>query len=286
MLKAQSQREVLQHHHVQQVAPERQRRLKIMCKKTKMCRFFADAACTRGENCHFAHDSEELVPTPDLSRTKICKMLRATGRCTDPTCTFAHTKTDLRYSSSKGKHSTLGLTAPMEAWTEGRCKHAWRSNLTAPGEFAPLLDVQPNACEQSGKQLQDVEEEAEEVLAPGPQYCFSKGKPKIQVETCEQSRKLQYVEDPVAQAFIRQVSAHAELSVCVKNTFISVEPGVECHRRRSKTAPARLVQLAGASELVLRGPVESPWGVLQPSSPPPRARKQGNTSWDGKLPIA
>lgn len=33
---------------------------------------------------------------PDLSRTKLCKTLVATGRCENPSCTFAHSRAELR----------------------------------------------------------------------------------------------------------------------------------------------------------------------------------------------
>lgn len=209
-----------------------------MCKKTKMCRFFAQASCNRGENCRFAHDPEELVAKPDLSRTKLCHILRATGRCTHPNCAFAHTKGELRFASAKGNGSIPSLTAPMQARLS----------------IAPMLDVQLQACEHSGKRIQDVEDEMKRAFLPSPH--------------------------------LRQESAPVESPVCIKNTFITVESAAECRLRRSKSAPPCLVQLGDATELVLRVPVESSWGIFRPSSPPPRARKPGNTSLDVMRPMA
>jgi len=203
-----------------------------MCKKTKMCRFFARASCNRGENCHFAHDMAELVPMPDLNCTKLCSILNATGSCTDPKCAFAHNKRELRIlakllTPAKSNGSTLRLTAPTQA--------------------SPL-SVQVQGCEHN------VEDEVGQACAPRPHF--------------------------------RWESVHAELSVRVKNTFITVESATECHLLRSKSAPPGLVQLGNADRLVLRGFVESPWGTVRHSSPAPRARKQSNTTLNLMRPFA
>jgi len=195
-----------------------------MCKKTKMCRFFAKASCNRGQNCHFAHDLGELAPMPNLSRTKLCGILRATGSCTDPTCTFAHDKRELR------------ILAKQELRTLG--KHNGSSlDVTVPTQAPPLN-----------------EDEEGLVFAPNPLY--------------------------------HQEAARTELSVCVKNTFITVDSATECHQGRSKSAPPRLVQLGDANRLVLRCPVESPWGVVRSASPVPRARKQSSMPLNLTLPFA
>jgi len=47
----------------------------------------------------FAHDQAELNPLPDLSRTKLCKTLIATGACSDPDCRYAHHREELRPSA-------------------------------------------------------------------------------------------------------------------------------------------------------------------------------------------
>lgn len=64
--------------------------------KTKLCKFNVLGVCNKGEDCHFAHGIQELHPTPDLFRTKLCKRLIDTGRCEDHACQFAHTKEQLR----------------------------------------------------------------------------------------------------------------------------------------------------------------------------------------------
>merc|ERR1719158_834619 len=61
-----------------------------------MCKFFILGVCAKGSDCQFAHDASEMQPSPDLSRTKICKTLINTGVCDDPDCKYAHNKDELR----------------------------------------------------------------------------------------------------------------------------------------------------------------------------------------------
>lgn len=64
--------------------------------KTKMCKFFILGACTRGNQCQFAHTTSEMNALPDLYCTKLCKTLLATGMCSDKQCRYAHNKDELR----------------------------------------------------------------------------------------------------------------------------------------------------------------------------------------------
>lgn len=68
--------------------------------KTKMCRFHLMAMCTKGTQCPFAHSKEELKPLPDLTCTKLCKVLIQNGECHIEDCKYAHTKEELRATST------------------------------------------------------------------------------------------------------------------------------------------------------------------------------------------
>merc|ERR1719271_1304161 len=48
--------------------------------------------CTKGTQCPFAHSKEELNPLPDLTCTKLCKVLIQNGECHIEDCKYAHTK--------------------------------------------------------------------------------------------------------------------------------------------------------------------------------------------------
>lgn len=76
----------------------------VLFQKTKLCKFFRIGMCTRGENCTFAHTSEELQPLPNLYKTKMCFELTKNKRCRNPSCPYAHNKSELRpvaYESQK-----------------------------------------------------------------------------------------------------------------------------------------------------------------------------------------
>lgn len=69
--------------------------------KTKMCRFELMGMCTKGIECLFAHGVTELKALPDLRCTKLCKQHVETGECTNPVCTYAHSKAELRLAAQR-----------------------------------------------------------------------------------------------------------------------------------------------------------------------------------------
>ncbi len=61
--------------------------------KSKVCRFYATGRCKYGHGCTFAHSANELRPSPDFRKTKLCSR----PGCDDPTCTYAHGLGDVRW---------------------------------------------------------------------------------------------------------------------------------------------------------------------------------------------
>eukprot|EP00421_Protoceratium_reticulatum_P013326 CAMPEP_0168381766 /NCGR_PEP_ID=MMETSP0228-20121227/13045_1 /TAXON_ID=133427 /ORGANISM="Protoceratium reticulatum, Strain CCCM 535 (=CCMP 1889)" /LENGTH=531 /DNA_ID=CAMNT_0008394873 /DNA_START=41 /DNA_END=1638 /DNA_ORIENTATION=+ len=70
--------------------------LHVLCRKTKLCRFYTAGACTRGSACNFAHGGAELNSTPDLHHTKLCPSVSQGRQCEDSQCAFAHSPCQLR----------------------------------------------------------------------------------------------------------------------------------------------------------------------------------------------
>lgn len=73
----------------------RKSRLQHACFKTRMCKFALAGSCTKS-NCAFAHAEQELLPPPDLRRTKKCPFLRDNGFCANLECPFSHQREELR----------------------------------------------------------------------------------------------------------------------------------------------------------------------------------------------
>jgi len=67
-------------------------------RKTKLCSFFEENRCRKGENCAFAHGQMEMEVPPDLTKTSLCLAWKA-GTCESSAanCRFAHGKHDLRF---------------------------------------------------------------------------------------------------------------------------------------------------------------------------------------------
>eukprot|EP00434_Breviolum_minutum_P006508 symbB.v1.2.005744.t1/scaffold307.1/size232847/9 len=80
-------------------------------KQTRLCKFFAVGACTKGSSCPFAHGTSHLREQPDFSKTRLCTDFMERGHCAKgDSCKFAHGKRDLRPGSyrvgSKGNMQT------------------------------------------------------------------------------------------------------------------------------------------------------------------------------------
>jgi len=71
-------------------------RLRLMCRKTELCRFFQKGACKRGSACDFAHEEHDVREKPNLQRTKPCPTVAEGLSCEDPNCPFAHYAGEVR----------------------------------------------------------------------------------------------------------------------------------------------------------------------------------------------
>jgi len=75
-------------------------------RKTKICSFFQEGRCRKGDKCGFAHGGLELELLPDLTKTSICLAWKE-GTCPHSAtqCRFAHGKHDLRAPPQQAKQS-------------------------------------------------------------------------------------------------------------------------------------------------------------------------------------
>eukprot|EP00438_Fugacium_kawagutii_P023686 Skav218406 [mRNA] locus=scaffold1349:114995:115567:+ [translate_table: standard] len=66
-------------------------------KFTQMCKHWRAKRCRMGNDCNFAHSSEELRQAPSLLATKLCFEFQAKGHCSKGhACNFAHGQEELR----------------------------------------------------------------------------------------------------------------------------------------------------------------------------------------------
>eukprot|EP00930_Biecheleria_cincta_P060394 TRINITY_DN46058_c0_g1_i1.p1 TRINITY_DN46058_c0_g1~~TRINITY_DN46058_c0_g1_i1.p1 ORF type:complete len:286 (+),score=55.36 TRINITY_DN46058_c0_g1_i1:55-858(+) len=79
---------------VQGIAAEN--RMQRIFYKTKICKFWQQRKCKRGESCKYAHGDVDQLQEPNLTKTALCRKQIAGGKCTDPTCSFAHSINELR----------------------------------------------------------------------------------------------------------------------------------------------------------------------------------------------
>jgi len=83
-------------------ADNRAHRVKTF-KKTKLCTFFENNTCTRGEDCYFAHNTGEMRKKPIFLKTRLCKDFIEMGSCKNGVhCNFAHGRSELRGKARAG----------------------------------------------------------------------------------------------------------------------------------------------------------------------------------------
>mmetsp|Transcript_79927 Transcript_79927/g.166162 ORF Transcript_79927/g.166162 Transcript_79927/m.166162 type:complete len:284 (+) Transcript_79927:78-929(+) len=96
--------------------------------KTRMCSFFLQNKCLRGNSCKFAHNQSELRSAPDYSKTRFCEVFFQTGVCsTGEACMFAHSQEELRVRDpSKAPQLPSGRFAAISTTTT-----TWKLSLPA-----------------------------------------------------------------------------------------------------------------------------------------------------------
>lgn len=87
-------------------------------KATKLCEFYRNGACTRGDRCNFAHSFEELKAKPSFHKTRLCTAYLSFGVCRlGSACNFAHSKEEMKEVATQRREqswfqmSSLGLQA-------------------------------------------------------------------------------------------------------------------------------------------------------------------------------
>ncbi|KAH8584454.1 3CCCH domain containing [Cryptosporidium sp. chipmunk genotype I] len=110
--------------------------------KTKKCPWFAVGRCRMDKECNWAHSIDELRPSVDLTRTKLCDVQLKEGICRNPECRYAHSRKELRATSD------LFKTSLCVYWIKGSCivgdscryAHGIEELRSKPqkGEFIPL----------------------------------------------------------------------------------------------------------------------------------------------------
>lgn len=85
--------------------------------KTRYCKhYLRRGSCRYEANCAYAHQVQELVVKPDLTKTKFCVNFLS-GACFQDNCTYAHGSNEIRKASSQSNASP-----PAQATTRSPAK--------------------------------------------------------------------------------------------------------------------------------------------------------------------
>ena len=107
--------------------------------KTKICAFWLEGRCLRGQGCKYAHGDNERHEEPDLTKTALCRKMLSGGVCTDPTCTYAHNRDELRSTADVYKTSMCTFFKYGRCQMGSSCRHAhFESELRSHKEIQAL----------------------------------------------------------------------------------------------------------------------------------------------------
>lgn len=135
----------------QQKAAQRRRTvLDRHLRKTKLCGYFQQGACTHGSKCGFAHGKVELHDSPALYKTRICPQV---DTCADGNCKYAHAQQELRCTDFCYK-TTLCIwhsVGKCRNYTNCRFAHGKEELRVIPGE-QQLQEKQPAMAKGNNKE--------------------------------------------------------------------------------------------------------------------------------------
>jgi len=92
--------------------PQPKMRMAKQLVNTQLCKHFLKGYCRYHDKCAYAHRSEELVPKPNLQKTKVCASFLS-GVCSSSTCSYAHGLSELRQACD-GRDGTQNSRFPFE----------------------------------------------------------------------------------------------------------------------------------------------------------------------------
>jgi hypothetical protein len=92
--------------------------------KSKLCVFWQNNLCKRGDSCTYAHGTAELQTAPDLVKTSLCRNM-TNGSCTIEGCPFAHSTRELRSTDNVYKTKICSVWATgKRCWDGALCRYA------------------------------------------------------------------------------------------------------------------------------------------------------------------
>jgi len=86
--------------------PEPNSRVPKALEKTQLCKHWLKGFCRFGWKCGYAHQEGELVPRPNLFKTRLCLKFFC-GNCTAENCKYAHGSPELRKPNQDEKSAPI-----------------------------------------------------------------------------------------------------------------------------------------------------------------------------------
>eukprot|EP00929_Paragymnodinium_shiwhaense_P120595 TRINITY_DN92560_c0_g1_i1.p1 TRINITY_DN92560_c0_g1~~TRINITY_DN92560_c0_g1_i1.p1 ORF type:complete len:236 (+),score=38.33 TRINITY_DN92560_c0_g1_i1:86-793(+) len=230
------------------------RQLTAICAKTRMCKYFSAGACLEGQECKFAHGTQEMRAAPNLLHTKPCKhFLR--GRCVaGVACTFAHGEAELRqptHTSTGSSGDALGSEGFEVFELEATSFTTMEEQLLGQEEHA-LTNMRWASMRDGGAHTTDVKEKEKTTpKSARPQSPISGDSGMATIGSSTHGKVSSAPGYIVGCAPNVDKEKHVyRYNIWIKNTFLTLdeEPWFECDcptaRRRSSSLPPPSVRCA------------------------------------------
>lgn len=105
---------VLHHQDLQEEShepPPPTKRIAKLLRKTDLCKHYQRGHCRFADKCAYAHQAEELMPKPNLTKTRMCIHFLA-GCCRSARCSYAHGSEEFSRNTRAAARRNQAFNAP------------------------------------------------------------------------------------------------------------------------------------------------------------------------------
>lgn len=211
-------------------------------RKTKLCKFYQEGRCSRGNACIYAHGNLELAPLPDFSFTKLCSEFSRFGCCSKGVnCKYAHFKNELKQGARrKNVHQSVDeQTSVAFTSLSGSESVQGTENMIGYVMLQGIIEqfkTQMDSLQEKFAQLSKLDGDGADSSAPHfiGHHTWSRMSTEDIAKPGENFSRQSTDDSWVSKEQADQqdvIHTIAAFNVCIKNTFIGVDEPVPVLRR-------------------------------------------------------
>jgi len=148
--------------------------------KTRYCKHYLRGYCRYGHKCAYAHQADELMPKPDLIKTKLCLSFFS-GACLNENCTYAHGMQEMRRARPKMSNGATHQVYAEPVSANTSAAHRQQMFPTAEATSSPVLEAEllPGLASQLSKLPHPAQQAAREAAWQAAQMAAEQAVSKV-----------------------------------------------------------------------------------------------------------